>query len=172
MRLWDPVSGQEKQVLKGHKGAIPGISFHPAGDVLASSGDDKTVRLWDVRTGQLKRTLTGHKKAVLGVAYSPKGNFLATGSYDKTLKVWDVKTGNLAIDLQQPGRPYFLDFHPDGRRIGVAGADGIARIWDIERMAVVTELRGHNSEVNSLRFSPDGKWAATPSDDHTVRLWN
>ena len=33
-------------------------------------------------------------------------------------------------------------------------------------------LRGHRGEVNVIRFSPDGKRAATGSDDGTVRLWD
>nr|CAL30216.1 HET-D [Podospora anserina] len=32
-------------------------------------------------------------------------------------------------------------------------------------------LEGHSGSVNSVAFSPDSKWVASGSDDHTIKIW-
>jgi WD40 repeat protein len=76
--------------LAGHTDAVRGVAFSPDGALLATTGDDATVRLWDVATGQPHgQPLTGHTDAVTGVAFSPDGRLLATASNDRTVRLWN-----------------------------------------------------------------------------------
>ncbi|MBA3954496.1 hypothetical protein H0X48_04215, partial [Candidatus Dependentiae bacterium] len=49
--------------------------------------------------------------------------------------------------------------------------DKTARLWNLNTLES-QELRGHTSHVNSVAFSPDGKYALTGSLDNTARLWH
>jgi WD40 repeat protein len=58
--------------------------------VVASGGEDATIRLWLVATGREIATLKGHDNYVHAVAFAPDGKTLASGSRDKTIKIWDL----------------------------------------------------------------------------------
>jgi WD40 repeat protein len=73
--------------------------------MLASSGDDQTVKLWDVNTRKHRGTLQGHDKGVWSVTFSPDGQTLASGSGDETVKLWQVETGECLKTLRAD-RPY------------------------------------------------------------------
>jgi WD40 repeat protein len=41
-----PASGDEPHLLIGHTGWVPAVAISPAGDWIASGGNDTTMRLW------------------------------------------------------------------------------------------------------------------------------
>ena len=51
----------ELVVQTGHADSIRSLTFSPDGKLLASVGNDNTVRIWDTQGGQELRNFSGHK---------------------------------------------------------------------------------------------------------------
>ena len=59
----------EIATLRGHAGPVRAVAYSPDGTVIASGGDDFTVRLWDAKTYRAKQTLDGHTGKVRALAF-------------------------------------------------------------------------------------------------------
>ena len=95
IRLWDPVTGDQKQRLVDIRIrllALPSVVKVPCSP---SGSRDGTVRLWDADTGAHKQTLVRHTGEFIriSVAFSPDRWTLASGSNDKILRLWECRHG-------------------------------------------------------------------------------
>jgi hypothetical protein len=89
--------GKQIRVLGRHDKAIFKLALH--GDsknpLLATAGDDGTVKLWNPDKGSLLKTLTGQKGWVIALAISNDGQLVASGTGEGEVRVWRTGDGSL-----------------------------------------------------------------------------
>ncbi len=59
-----------------------------------------------------------------------------------------------------------------GNQVLAGGFDQTARLFDVQSLQERLVLRGHQNVIWTVALSPDGKTAATGSEDRTLRFWN
>lgn len=185
VKIWPTTSDAPFTELSGHEGSVVRLAFNREGTLLATAGQDSTVKIWAFPEGKLLRTLImGETTLAYDLKFSPDGRTLATARVtpaqgNGVIALWDVATGNLLFSLGEglgEGLTVWaLDFSPDGTQLAGGYSDNNARIWDISEMKPQSQpaftLRGHSSVIWTIAYSPDGMRLATASFDHTTKLW-
>nr|WP_199248974.1 AAA-like domain-containing protein [[Phormidium] sp. ETS-05] len=90
---------RERNQWQAHEGAIWEVRFSPDGKLLATAGEDNTVKIWS-RKGELRASLT-HSDRVYGLDFSPDGSLIATASQEKAVKLWNLEGKLLKTFPQQ-----------------------------------------------------------------------
>ncbi len=172
LSIWD-TAGDRKATLPLHQGRIWSLAADPQNALIASAGDDHTIRLWDAETGQCLTALSGHTSWVRAIAFSQGGRLLVSSGDDCTIKVWNTASGFCLTTLKQENHWIrAVSFKPDSARYLISGGDDQrVRCWD-RRAGTWEALTRHEHRVCSVAYSPDGKTIASGSDDATVMLWD
>ena len=187
--LWDVATGQQKFILRGHRGYLQCIAFSPDGLTIASGSEDYDVsecevRLWDVATGQQKAVFIYgvdpprfELDQITSVTFSPDSRLIATGHDGPAAVIRDAITGERKHTLDpdpRRGGGYVWDiaYSPDGNTLaGSTGfREGTMALWDVttgERKAI---FGGNTGLVWDIAYSPDGRTIVSASD--SVRLWD
>ncbi|MEZ0296718.1 MAG: WD40 repeat domain-containing protein, partial [Candidatus Methylacidiphilales bacterium] len=174
----DAATGEVLHELKGHRGGNNAAAWHPAGQMLATGGQDGIIRLWtfgtNAGTAPQLLELEGGEQMVEHLAWSRPENSnplyprLASAA-GRTLRLWD-STGKLVREhARYPKAISGLKWLGSKQMVSTASFGGVA-VWGTSDGQLKRTLEYKNPLI-SLSWSPDLRWAAAGTQDQGIHIW-
>ncbi len=174
VRLWDGHTYEEIHVFEGHRDKVLHVHWSPDSKKLATAsgsvmtpGPDNTIRIWDVNRLKALGSLHGHTNEVVNCRWHTDSNHLLSCSKDGSLAIWDALH---AETRATPAR--HICPSPDASHIATLNVDHSVSVIAAESSHVVAHFEGHQDEVTTCAWAPNGQFLATGSLDRTVRIWD
>lgn len=158
-----------------HKGYVYSLSTF---ENMAVTGDSKgQIYIWDISTGEQldKMQRAGH--IVQQLEFGDDGSIIYIGFDDGKVWAWDWELGEVDWKFQPYSTPVsVLEFYDNKLYVASGIADSklgaSISIYNVVKEKLEGVLAGHNSGINDLQISPDGKYLVSAANDNLVKLWH
>jgi len=175
-RVWDPGTGKQLAVIRGHDGDVAFARFGARGERVISAGYDGTVRVSDARSGRGLADFRPYDGVLdaSGLALSPDGTRIVTiGDVDRGAHVWDAETGKRLRTIGDDLNVISVAFG-DAGTVATGTDEARVHVWDARTGEKISTLDVDPEEtVTHVEFSPDGRRlvAGTDQDSYLWTRW-
>jgi WD40 repeat protein len=153
---------------------VPIIAFHPTTNSFAVGGWGKqVVEQRSLNTREIVAILPGAPAALQWLGFSPDGGYLLAIADAGAVTVWRAgETEPCLSDVFGIMDYGVAAFHPDGEHCAMGMWSGYLGLHRLSDGALVEGKTAHNSGLNALAFTPDGKLLLTGGDDGKLLAWH
>lgn len=174
VKFWNMESGELEKELLLKRGFPKTLSFAPNSQLVAiSSSSPATVQVFDMEFFKELEPEEELLKGLQGVGFNLEGTELYTISSDRLVEVWDMKNKWFKHRRIPPTDwTNIFALSKNGKKFANAIRVGKVEIWDFHTGKKINDLIGHKTDVEQIKFSPDGNFVLTKSIDGIAYLWD
>ncbi|XP_077983798.1 telomerase protein component 1-like isoform X2 [Glandiceps talaboti] len=177
--VWNMETYKPSIIYEGHDKkrtlscGVRACTISNSGDLVASGGDDLTIRVWTRDKGETKTTIRCDPFLPWCLRFSKDDKrIIAVGEFTQSVQVWDWEKETKVMELDGFDRfCQYTEFSPNGDKIIGSSIDNTARIFNAEDGALIHTIE-QPKWITCASYSHDGSNLATCSDDLLVRIWD
>jgi len=151
VKVWEMPAGKFIKSFEGHTHHVYDVGWKPDGKLLASGGADLptatapskgVIKVWDFEKGEQVRTINQPTRPVNRLRFLGKTATIVVCSGDGAASRFNVDNGGAQGALPSAPTDYLhsVDASPDGTIIAVGGEEGIVRVFDSAKNALLKTL--------------------------------
>jgi WD40 repeat protein len=189
-RVWDVDTGKVRTLIHASdvnevNMAVNCGALSPDGRQALTGADDKTARIWELDSGKELQRMVGLGDEVGALAFVADGRGIVSVSKAGMAWQWDTESGKALLrtmaPVKQVGPPttgggryaWPVVLSPDGRRVLLAGIQGVNGVWDVQTGKQIDILdQKPDVSISDADFSPDGSKMLTASRGPEFSLWD
>lgn len=160
--------------IENHKNAtkdVTSLEWNNHGTLLATGFYDGQARIWSPE-GELVKTLCEHKGPIFSIKWNKKGNYLLSAGVDKSTVVWDSSNWEVKQQFGFHQAPTLDVDWQNNSSFASCSTDKIIHICRIGVDKPIKSFQGHTSDVNAIKWDPQGSLLASCSDDLSAKIWS
>jgi len=173
LRIWDLLSGKNLKNIEVPEQEIQCLSITPDGSKAATVSNNNIIRLWQLNKGiciNHKKCTTIKKITDIQITHDGR-KILYSSGYALNLK----NTADFGFEhyFYSPAHTAFitsLRMTPDAKRI-ISAHNNTIGVWRPDYISAEIKA-AHESSVEDLNLSSDGKWVISASTDFCLMYWN
>ncbi|KAF8571420.1 hypothetical protein P879_01450 [Paragonimus westermani] len=150
---------------------VTSLDWNSDGSFLATGSYDGFARVWNM-DGDLASTLGQHKGPIFALKWNKKGNYILTAGVDKTTIIWEAQTGRIAQQFAFHVAPTLDVDWQSLTAFASCSTDTNIHVCELGQTSPVKTFKGHENEVNAIKWDPNGHLLASCSDDMTLKVWD
>lgn len=145
------------------------LKFSRRGKYLATS-----QRIYHIAEMETPPPVSLDASEIKDIDFSPDENVIAVLSAEESeseISLFKVGGGmnSEVYGVKTQGLAERVTFSPDGQHIAAGVGGLLAQVWEVKSLRETTRVT-HGGAINTLYFSPGGKYLVTAGDEPTVRL--
>ncbi len=191
VKIWNISSGKTLLKIPAHSSYVMDAAFSPDGTRIVSASWDKTAAIWNATTGKKIARLKGFSDDLERCVFIPGKDAVVISSKDNTARMFNASDGTPMVTFHHNGEPTYLAASPDGRSLFTACRfEPVQSIWNLETgkrtrrlgppswihdplrsLGSMIGVKGPSHHyVHCVAYSPDGRWIATGTLHHDIRI--